>query len=146
MKNTTTEENPIYEKPLKQGHSLTILDKNGSDVVQVRNAQGLTLFTIEITEQGTNLNIEAKNINLVAEDKLNLSANEVTIDSRKKTILASMGDLESRIIGNHNTEVKGDSLNIAKTHLIKASLGDVKLQANDDIKLNGERVKLNCDL
>ncbi len=146
MKNTTTEENPIYEKPLKQGHSLTILDKNGSDVVQVRNAQGLTLFTIEITEQGTNLNIEAKNINLVAEDKLNLSANEVTIDSRKKTVLINRGDYENKIEGNCNIETMGDSLNIAKTHLIKASLGDVKLQANDDIKLNGERVKLNCDL
>ena len=140
-----TEENPIYEKPLKQGHSLTILDKKGSDVVQVRNAEGLTLFTIEITEQGTNLNIGAKNINLIAEDKLNLSGNEITIDSTKKTVLTSRGDYENKIEGNYNSETKGDSLNVAKTHTVKASLGDVKLQANDDIKLNGERVKLNCD-
>jgi len=145
MKNTITKNNPIYEKPLKRGHSLTVLTDNGSDVVQVRNAEGLTLFTIEITEQGTNLNIGAKNINLIAEDKLYLSGNEITIDSNKKTVLMSRGDYENKIEGNHNTETKGDSINVAKTHLIKASLGDVKLKANDDIKLNGERVKLNCD-
>ena len=145
MKNTITKNNPIYEKPLKRGHSLTVLNNNGSDVVQVRNSEGLSLFTIEITEQGTNLNIEAKNINLIAEDKLNLTGNEITIDSNNKTVLTSQGDYENKIEGNCKTETKGKSLNVAKTHTVKASLGDVKLQANDDIKLNGERVKLNCD-
>lgn len=100
-------ENPIYLKPLKKGHSLAILEKNGADIVQVRNADGIALFTIEVTESGTNLQINAENISLNASKKLSLSGEEI---------------------------------------YVKAKLGDIVLQASDDIKLNGERVKLNCNL
>lgn len=138
-------ENPIYEKPLKKGHSLAILEKNDCDIVQVRNAQGITLFTIEVNNTGTSLNIEAENINLEAKNKLNLSAKELNIRASKELYVKSEGNLSQYVKGNKTIETQGENIETAKTQYIKAYLGDVRLKANDDIKLNGERVKLNCD-
>ena len=138
-------ENPIYEKPLKKGHSLTVIDKNESDVIQVRNAKGIALFTIEVSNTGATLNIEAENINLTAKKNLNLSAETLNVSSKKELFIKSEGDLNQYVKGNKTIETQGNNIETAKTQHIKAYLGDVKLKANDDIKLNGERVKLNCD-
>ncbi|MDO6597316.1 hypothetical protein Q4512_10365 [Oceanihabitans sp. 2_MG-2023] len=138
-------ENPIYEKPLKKGHSLAILEKEEKDVIQVRNAQGVALFTIEVSNEGTNLNIEAENINIKASKKLQLSAENIDIKSKKELFLKSEGNFNQFVKGNKTIKTQGENIETAKTQYIKAYLGDVKLKANDDIKLNGERVKLNCD-
>lgn len=142
---TEKTENPVYEKPLKKGHSLAILEKNEKDVIQVRNAQGVVLFTIEVSNEGTNLNIEAENINIKANKSLQLSGETIDIKSKKKIFIKSEGDLNQYVKGNKVIETQGENIETAKTQCIKAYLGDVKLKANDDIKLNGERVKLNCD-
>lgn len=138
-------DNPIYEKPLKKGHSLAIIEKNEKDLIQVRNAHGVTLFTIEVSEEGTNLNIEAENINIKANKTLNLSAEKIDLKSKKEMFIKSEGNLNQYVKGNKTIETQGENIETAKTQYIKAYLGDVKLKANDDIKLNGERVKLNCD-
>ncbi|MGB1308469.1 MAG: hypothetical protein ACPG6B_06140 [Oceanihabitans sp.] len=138
-------DNPVYEKPLKKGHSLAIHSKNEKDVIQVRNAQGITLFTIEVSEEGTNLNIEAENINIKANKTLQLSGENIDIKSKKDLYVKSEGNLNQFVKGNKTIETQGENIETAKTQYIKAYLGDVKLKANDDIKLNGERVKLNCD-
>jgi len=138
-------ENPIYEKPLKKGHSVAIIEKNKKDLIQVRNAQGVTLFTIEVSDEGTNLNIEAENINIKANKTLHLSGENIDLESKKDLYLKSKGDFNQYVKGNKTIETQGENIETAKTQYIKAYLGDVKLKANDDIKLNGERVKLNCD-
>ncbi len=138
-------ENPVYQKPLKKGHSIAIIEKNETDLIQVRNAKGIVLFTIEVNEQGTSLNINAENINIKAKKDLNLSAENITIKSKKETFIKSEGNLQQYTKGNRTIETQGENIETAKTQYIKAYLGDVKLKANDDIKLNGERVKLNCD-
>lgn len=138
-------EKPIYERPLKKGHSLAILQNEEADVVQVRNAQGITLFTIEVSEQGTNLIVSAENIQVNAKKNLSFTAENVSIKSRNETTMECGGNLVHKIMGNATTNIDGDNVQEAKAHLIKANLGDVKIKANDDVKLNGERVKLNCD-
>ena len=142
---TEKTENPVYEKPLKKGHSLAIIEKSDTDIIQVRNAQGISLFTIEVSNEGTNLNIEAENINIKANKTLQLSGETIDLKSKKELFIKSEGDLNQYVKGNKTIETQGKNIETAKTQYIKAYLGDVKLKANDDIKLNGERVKLNCD-
>ena len=137
--------NPIYQKPLKKGHSLAVHSENASDIVRVRNAKGLVLFTIEVSSKGATLNIEAENISIIAKNKLHLSGEEVNISSQKQLSLKSEGSFNQYVKGDKTIETQGANIETAKTQCIKASLGDIKLKANDDIKLNGERVKLNCD-
>ena len=142
---TKIKENPIYEKPLRKGHSLAILKKDKSDVIQVRNAKGISLFTIEVSEEETNLMIAAENISITAEKKLNLSANEVKILSSKNMMIESKGSFKRYVKGEVELITEELQINQAKIQIIKARLGDVKLLANDDVRLNGERVLLNSD-
>ena len=137
--------NPVYERPLKKGHTLAIHNEDNCDVIKVRNAKGLVLFTIEVSSAGATLNIEAENICISAANKLTLSANEVNIASEKHLNLKSNGNLDQQVKGNKTITTEGDNIETAKTQQLNAYLGDIKLKANDDIKLNGERVKLNCD-
>ncbi len=46
--------------------------------------------------------------------------------------------------GDCITNVDGINENHAKIQKITAELGNVELKANDDVRLNGERVKINC--
>lgn len=39
---------------------------------------------------------------------------------------------------------EGDIATRAREQVIEARLGDVRVKANDDVKLNGERIRLNC--
>ncbi len=144
MKSATIN-NPVYEKPLRKGHSLAIVKNKETDIIQVRNAKGISLFTIEVTDQGTNLTIAAQNININAEKKLNLSAEEITIKSKKEILINSDGNFKRIIKGEVEISTEGTQTNEAKIQIIKARLGDVKLLANDDVRLNGERVLLNSD-
>src|SRR5690554_4735725 len=145
MKHLEILEKSIYEQPLKKGHTLAIIQNEGADVVQVRNAQGIPLFTIEVSEQGTNLIVSAENIQVNAKKDLSFTAENVSIKSRNETKMECGGNLIHKIMGNATTSIEGDNVQEAKTQLVKANLGDVKIKANDDVKLNGERVKLNCD-
>jgi len=145
MKHLEILEKSIYEQPLKKGHTLAILQNEEADVVQVRNAQGIPLFTIEVSEQGTNLIVSAENIQVNAKKDLSFTAENVSIKSRNETKMECGGNLIHKIMGNATTSIEGDNVQEAKTQLVKANLGDVKIKANDDVKLNGERVKLNCD-
>ncbi len=137
--------NPVYERPLKKGHSLAIHNEDNGDVIKVRNAKGLVLFTIEVSTAGATLNIEAENICISAANKLNITGKEVHIASEKQLNLKSNGNLDQQVKGNKTITTDGDNIETAKTQQLNAYLGDIKLKANDDIKLNGERVKLNCD-
>jgi len=148
---TTRIENPIYQKPLRKGHSLTILDKNQSDVIQVRNAKGIVLFTIEVNEQGTNLNINAENINIKATNNLNIKATNnlnieaktVSIESKDNTKITTNADFKQFTKGDAIFLTEGEKIDTAKSQTIKSELGNVDLKANDDVTLKGERVKLN---
>lgn len=92
MENISYSENPIYTKPLKKGHSLAILQNEGADIVQVRNANGIALFTIEVSDQGTTLQIEAENITLKATKKLSLSGEEVYVKADLGDIVLKAND------------------------------------------------------
>jgi len=132
-------------KPLKSGHELTVSENPESDIILIKNTKGIILFSLEINGQGTTLHIDSENISINALKNITLSAENINIESKKNTFIKSEGDFQQYVKGNKTSETQGNSIDTAKTQHIKAFLGDVKLKANDDIKLNGERVKLNCD-
>ena len=41
-------------------------------------------------------------------------------------------------------EAVGDVKSAGRSQEIVADLGDVRVKANDDVRLNGERVRCNC--
>jgi hypothetical protein len=54
------------------------------------------------------------------------------------------GDLEEIVHGEKVSNVKGRTTSLARETHIESARGDIALVANDDVKLLGERVLLNC--
>jgi hypothetical protein len=65
-----------------------------------------------------------------------LTAETMALHARKKLSLSSDGPIDM--------QAGGDMSSLADAHAIQARLGDVKLQANDDVVMLGERIKMNC--
>ena len=60
----------------------------------------------------------------------------VGLHARKRLSISSDGPIDM--------QAAGDMSSLAEAHIIKARLGDVRLQANDDVVMLGERIKMNC--
>jgi hypothetical protein len=141
--NDTITTNPVYEKPLKKGHALAIINENDCEVVQVRNAKGIALFSISISDEATTLTIAAENIELKASNKIAISADVVQIGSVSEISMKSEGDLLQTVEGDVTMITKGDKQDSARIQNLTADLGNINIKANDDVKLVGERIKLN---
>jgi hypothetical protein len=46
--------------------------------------------------------------------------------------------------GSIGVRAEGDIVSEARAQIIRASAGDVRVVANDDVVMDGERIKLNC--
>ena len=113
------------------------LRRNGeSDTVELIGGDGKVVFAIEVSERGPVLRFEGPSLTLKAAGELALSAKKLTLHAEEALALRTGGDLELCAAG----EIRST----ATAQTIVAELGDVRLDANDDVKIDGERVLVNC--
>jgi hypothetical protein len=116
-------------------HVLVIQRTATGGVLSLATADGSQPIEIEITPTGPILRLRTGLAVSVA-GPISLSADSLTIQTQKQLSLISGGTL--------NIEAAGDLTTVADAQTISARLGDVRLDANDDVVLRGERVKMNC--
>lgn len=107
----------LRAEPSPLGNGLTIVGPDGRNVV-----------TVLWTPAGAVLRFEGNGLRLETPGTLALSADRVEIDGRQGVSIRSEGDLDTR----------------ARIQDHEATLGNVNIRANDDVRLNGERVMVNC--
>ncbi len=107
----------------------------GGDELAVLAPDGRLCVTIELTERGPSVRIEAAELSVASRGKMQLSADSLTLTSDNDLALVAGGDLR--------LEAKGKLATQAFEQSIVATHGDVAVQANDDVRLDGERVRLN---
>lgn len=113
-------------------HGRTLAVRRGpSDVdeVLVRSPSGDIELSIAIGPNGPRLRLRAVDIELVAEGRLSMQCAELDLQVQGPGTIRAGGALE----------LQGEDVHIA------AAAGEIAIQANDDIKLQGERIQLNCD-
>lgn len=120
---------------LENGYEVIVAPQ--SNQLFVSDPSGGISLQITMTDQGPLLQMNSAVLNISAEQKLSLSAEEVDIHAKKQLNLRSDGEMTEAIAG--------DKSSTAEAYDHTARLGDFQVKANDDIKLNGERVKLNCE-
>jgi hypothetical protein len=107
----------LHIEQASDGHHLRLVGPHGGQSVEIIvTAQGPVL------RLGSNLRIEL--------------AGALQVDAEKIALH-----------GRHGiTVTSGEEVNIeASTHLTaRADLGDVRVKANDDLRLDGERILMNC--
>lgn len=120
----------------KHNNSLLISRGKVQDTVQVLHPSGEVQITIKMTEQGAVISLSGNTIEIEAKEKFIVQSPVIDLKASEEIKLTSEGDL--------HTNVKRDSFNTARIQHITADLGNVNIKANDDVRLDGERVKLNC--
>lgn len=120
---------------MENGYEVLVVPK--SNQLFVSDPTGGIALQITMTDQGPLLQLSSAILNIEATQKLSLSADEVDIHAVKQLNLRSDGAMSETIAG--------DKSSTAEAYDHTARLGDFQVKANDDIKLNGERVKLNCE-
>jgi len=120
----------------KNGNQLVVNAGNENEFVQVINSAGEIQITIEMTENGAEIKLTGNTIKIDAKEKFVVESPIVELKAKQQLKLSSDGDMHQ--------EIKRDSFSAARIQNITADLGNVNIKANDDVRLDGERVKLNC--
>lgn len=127
----------IYHSPeLIAGHRLSIEREGQVDVITIAGSDGGARLAIHITEEGPVLRFEQCDLTVQAAGTLRVAADRVAIHGEAGLDLSTNGDL--------TMSAEGRTMNVARQQTLKAELGNVDVQANDDVRLEGLRIKMNC--
>lgn len=128
--------------PTDLAYGFKLLLNPGRSSISIISETGYNIH-IELSEKGLSLNTDAENLNIHAGKELNLSADRIILDAQKEICLKSKGNIITTAEKNTVQESKLIHKNVAEDQKIIATLGNVEIKANDDVKVDGERVLLN---
>ncbi|MCI5120343.1 MAG: hypothetical protein D3908_03945 [Candidatus Electrothrix sp. AUS4] len=116
---------------------LVIERRRDFTVLNIVNPDEYVLLSVQVTEDGPVLQIAGNKLQIKAEGELSIDAEKISIHGRDSMTLTTGGDAK--------IQADGDLTSSGRIQTINAALGNVNIKANDDVKLNGERVRANCD-
>ncbi|AUX41543.1 uncharacterized protein SOCE26_029630 [Sorangium cellulosum] len=114
--------------PLRWGKLLQVTSEEDHERVVLVGATGRMELTLEVTETGARVVIDAEDVALRARRKVAVECDTFEVSARR---------IEARAKETATIEAEDAS--------IRATVGDLELRANDDVKVDGERVLLNSD-
>ena len=117
------------------GQRLVVERGGDADLVTLVASGGEIAFSLRVTPAGPVLRFE-RGLKIEASGELELAGQRVAIRGRRGVSIESEGDAA--------IEVAGDLTSTARVQNIRARLGNVNVKANDDVRLRGERIRLNC--
>ena len=106
------------------------------DLVQFLSPDGAVTLSVSLTEKGPVLRFEGAALVLQAAGSLAIEAERLSLHGKQGVTLSTEGDLE--------LQATGDLHSVARIQTVTATRGDVKLRANDDVTMVGERIRMNC--
>ncbi len=119
---------PAAEVQLPSGRSLSCESAGGEERVIIRGVQGEIELEVVLTANGPLLRFRAAEVEIESQGRFGIQCGEFELRSSGSAVLALDGNLIAAADGMD----------------LEATRGDVRVRANDDVRLNGERVKLNC--
>ncbi len=120
---------------LAGGQKLLVDRTSEGNLLQFLSPGGLVTLTVEVTPSGPVIRFDG-GLKIQASGPLELDAARVAIRGAEGVSIESGGDARIAAAGDLDSE--------ARVQNIWARLGNVNLKANDDVKLKGERIRLNC--
>ncbi len=117
-------------------HRVDIRRGDGVDALELVAHDGKILLSIEISERGPVLRFDGPALTIRARAAPARDAQNLPLRPEISLTLTPGGDLEF--------SAPPDLRSTARQQKITAELGDVRVEANDDVRLDGERVLVNC--
>jgi hypothetical protein len=119
---------------LAHGHSLVVEGGQERNVLQLVDPGGVAHLEISIGPEGIRLSVRGAGLSLATTGSLAIEADRLSLHGKNGISLTTDGD--ARIEAGGKLESSGRSQHI------RAARGDVRIQANDDVKIEGERIRL----
>jgi hypothetical protein len=123
---------------LNDGGRLVLSEKEKQSHIQLFDPAGQLTLSVVMTPEGPVLKLGGAGLKLDVEGELSFAADRVKIEGREGVEISSGGDVHTKAVGR--------SYQDARSHEIVSDLGDIRLKANDDVRMNGERVMVNCEI
>lgn len=124
-----------YQLEFVGGQRLLVERGASEDLLTLVAPSGDIVFSIRMTPSGPVLRFES-GLRIEASGALEFAGKSLALLGEEGVSIRSGGDA--------SIEVAGDLSTTARAQNIRARLGDVSVKANDDVRLAGERVRLNC--
>ena len=115
---------------------LVVEHRPAENVLQIVGADGRVSLSIHITPAGPVLRFEGSGLIVQTAGALEIDAQRVLIQGREGVAIASGGDAVIQVAGALSLQADAQQLT--------ARLGDIEIRANDDVAVNGERIRMNC--
>lgn len=121
--------------PLDSGY---VMETDASDRPRdlcIRAPDGRVCLKVTLTPEGPRVELDSVSLSIAARGDLTMSCENMELRAEKDLALSAGGDVTLRAEGELSTE--------GLSQTIRASRGDVQVKANDDVALDGERIRLN---
>lgn len=138
---STTEDRAM---PLPSGRTVRAQATAAGDRIRIESATGDVELEVTMTPTGPLLRFRAADVQLAASGEVAVDCESFTVRAEKAITHETGGDSREVVGGHKLTKVRGTHTALARRTHIEAKRGDVKIIANDDVEVVGERVKLNC--
>ncbi len=123
------------ELVLRSGYTVEALEVQEPATLRLIAPDGRICLKITLTPTGPEVELSSASLKIASEGDVAVECARFAVSTKGDIALASGGDLLVRAVGEMNTEA------FAQRH--RALRGDFALKANDDVTLDGERVRLN---
>ena len=99
---------------------------------------------IELTETGPRLRFESADVELASSGTVSVDCERFEVRAEQSIVHKTRGYYAQAVGGDTVLYAKGQLHTKAESTIIETTRGDTVITANDDVKLEGERIKLNC--
>lgn len=108
----------------------------GEDCLRLIDARGVISLKIRLSPDGPVIEVGGGSVALKLEGDLAIGARRLLLHGEEGVEISSKADVS--IVAGENIASR------AKRQDVTATLGDVRVYANDDVKIDGERIRMNC--
>lgn len=123
-----------WQRTTDSGYTVE-LTRGRPETLRLREPGGKLCATLHLHPDGVRLEVQATELHASASQKLRLESAVVEIAARETLVMRSGGAIHQEADGPHRSR--------AREHDLEATHGEVRLRANDDVALDGERIRLN---
>ena len=127
---------------LRSGYTI-VINQSDRDTLELNAPDGPICVRIHLAPEGAQVEVFSHTLRVHTASTLSLDCEEFAVNARRDVTIRTGGDLMQvaegavRMHAEGMLHVEGFSVNM------RARLGDVQVAANDDVMLDGERVRLN---
>lgn len=103
--------------------------------LELRAPDGRVCLVVRIGPDGPRVELEAASLAIATRGDIALRSENLVLDARRDVVVRAGGDLRM--------EAEGALASRAFEQHIEATSGDIHVEANDDVRVDGERIRLN---